>query len=88
MKLNPSFMNHFSTPDIGLASALITKQVPLEYMEREYRSDRVYFYFDRDKHPLVDEIVQAYWNQSLPLDAQNLLTQHKNLKRRLFEEAK
>lgn len=71
----------YKTSNFILASALIVKGFsPRERIKEE---KTVYFVFD--KTPELDEIVENFFNNRLPLDALTLGTAIRNIKKSIYE---
>lgn len=75
--------NLFSTYDLGLSSALVTAGFPLDHLDK---SDlrKVQFVFLRAEG--MDEVIEAYWNHHLPVDASTYFNTVKMLKNRIYSE--
>lgn len=74
---------YFSTPDIGLASVLLSLDFKLDALDRT-NPLKVLFIFQREQG--IDEAVQGFWQKTLLLEPQILLLNLKVLKNRLNSE--
>lgn len=77
---------YFATYDIGLASVLLTLNFILESLDKA-NPRKVQFVFQKPTDASLDEAIQAYWNKTLRLEPQTLLTNLKLLKNRLYSDA-
>lgn len=74
---------YFSTPDIGLASVLISLSFKLDAFDRT-NPQKVLFIFQREQG--IDEAIQGFWQKTLLLEPQILLLNLRVLKNRLNSE--
>lgn len=76
---------YFTTYDIGLASVLLTLDFILESLNKA-NPRKVQFIFQKPSDTSLDEAIQSYWDKTLRLEPQTLLTNLKLLKNRLYSE--
>ena len=74
---------YFATYDIFLSSVLLSLNFTLDRLDRT-NPRKVQFIFQ--KITGLDEAVQAYWDKTLRLEPQTVLTNLKLLKNRLYSE--
>ena len=85
MSMNNDFsQKYFATFDIGLACVLLSLGFILDSLGKT-NPRKVQFIFQRTDS--LDEAIQAYWNKSLRLEPQSVLTNLKFLKNRLYSDA-
>ncbi len=73
--------NYFYTPDIEIASTLLSKGFELATICK-HRSGKATFIFNRT--PDLDVVTQGYWGGKVVVDPLGFATARKNLKSRLF----
>lgn len=80
---NQPSQQYFATYDIFLSSVLLSLDFTLERLDRSIPR-KVQFIFQRTD--TLEEAVQAYWDKTLRLEPQTVLTNLKLLKNRLYSE--
>lgn len=77
---------HFKTFNLSLAAAIqcvsTSKLECIDFSDQQ----RAEFVFDRSKDPSFDEIIQRFWNKSLPIDASSYFESLRYVKSRLYQE--
>ncbi|MEO6077199.1 MAG: DUF5659 domain-containing protein [Candidatus Andersenbacteria bacterium] len=73
--------NAYQTNDFGLASTLLTLEYELIQLDRTNPA-KVLFIFNNA--PGLENVVAGFWNNSLCVPAQTLLSAQRNLKSRLY----
>jgi len=71
----------FSTSDIGVTTVL-SLYYPV-YLIDKSDPTRAVFFFKRESG--LDELIQSYWNRELKIEPQLLLSQRRQIQRRLNE---
>jgi molybdopterin/thiamine biosynthesis adenylyltransferase len=71
----------YTTSDLGCVSALVATGIQIESVNRS-NPQRVVFVFDASVE--LNQIVEAYWNGSLSVDAKTYFETQKWLKSRIY----
>lgn len=75
--------NYFTTPDLGLASALVALGFTVSHLDKQ-NPRRVEFFFEHSKE--LDDCVQAYWASTLDVIALTYFNAMRMLKSRIYRE--
>lgn len=74
---------NFSTPDLGLATTLLTLKYELLELDRT-NPKKVRFIFKQRAG--IERVVSDYWKDKVQLPAQTLLSNQKLLKNRIYSD--
>lgn len=75
----------YSTTDLGLASFLFAKDVPLVSIQPTTDSRRYFFVFQLAED--IQPLIQGFWNSTELIQPIKLLNAEKELKRRLYSDS-